>query len=61
MTFFVGHLRLDCRGPVEVIVGAGVVVGAEIVISTVVRASLPTTMICPTKAVSSRWSNSFGG
>ena len=58
---FVGHLWLDCRGPVEVIVGAGVVVGAEIGISTIVRASLPVTMIRPTKAMSSRWSNAFGG
>jgi hypothetical protein len=47
VTFFVGHLWLDCRGPVEVIVGAGVVVGAEIGISTIVRASLPVTMIRP--------------
>ena len=54
VTFFVGHLWLDCRGPVEVIVGAGVVVGAEIGISTIVRASLPVTMIRPTKAMSSR-------
>ena len=61
VTFFVGHLRLDCRGPVEVIVGAGVVVGAEIGITTIVRASLPIRMIHPTKAMSSRWSNSFGG